>query len=96
MPQSYQPGDPVIYRMPKVSTRPGPRAQDASASPQGELYTYEVDKFWIVADLKPEGKVLLRTRRGKEHVIEADNPRLRHAHWWEKWLYRRRFPQLQT
>ena len=93
MSRRFKQGDPVVYRMPKFSTRPGPRAQDVSPSPQGELYTYEVDKFWVVADLKPDGKVLLRTRRGKEHLIEADNPRLRHANWWERLVYRGRFPQ---
>jgi hypothetical protein len=41
-----------------------------------------------------EAQVLLRTRRGKEHTVDADCPSLRRATWWEKLFYRHRFPQL--
>jgi len=90
----YKKGDWVIYRVSKVSSHPGPRAEHVSPEPRGEHYTYDVDKFWVVDDLEDHGKVRLRTRRGKAHVIEVDNPRLRHASWWERIWYRDRFPQL--
>lgn len=91
----YQPGDPVIYRMPKHSTRPGPRAIHVDPAPRGEMYTYEVDKFWVVAEVQHEGKqLLLRTRRGKEHVVDCDDPHLRRPGWIEWFMYRRRFPAL--
>jgi len=92
---SYHPGDAVVYRMQKASAHPGKRAQDIDAAPRGELYTYAVDKFWIVADVQDDGKLLLKTRRGKEHLIGPTDPRLRPARWWEKLLYYDKFPKLE-
>jgi hypothetical protein len=60
----------------------------------GEDYTYLLDKFWVVTALQSDGKVVVRTRRGKEHVLEPDDPSLRKAKWWERLLWRRRFPTL--
>ena len=94
MQSNYRIGDPVIFRVSKLSTNPGPRAEAIAPAPRGEFYSYEVDKYWVVAEARPDGKVLLRTRRGKERVLDAGNPRLRRAHWWERLLYRRRFPRL--
>ena len=88
----YRAGDPVIYRKRKHSTSPGPRAQDVDPAPHGEEYTYCVDKFWVVRERLENGSLLLATRRGKEHVVSPDDPNLRHPHWWERWLYRDRFP----
>lgn len=92
----YKRGEPVIYRVTKASVKPGPRAQHVAPSPQGELYSYLIDKFWVVAEILDGGRVLLRTRRGKEHVISQDDPNLRTARWWERLLYRGRFPQSFT
>lgn len=88
----YKRGEPVIYRVTKASVKPGPRAQHVAPSPQGELYSYLIDKFWIVAEILDGDRLLLRTRRGKEHVIQQDDPNLRAARWWERMLYRNRFP----
>lgn len=91
----YQLGDPVIFRLTKHSPHPGPRAQLVHPSRQGENYIYVVDKFWRVADTTDD-KLLLTTRRGKQHVVDADDPRLRHAHWWERLLYGKKFPQAEV
>jgi hypothetical protein len=91
-----KPGDPVVYHMSKVSTDPGPRAHDVHPAEFGETYRYLVDKYWKVADVLTTGQVVLVTRRGKRHVVTADDPRLRPARWWERWLYRRRFPDLSN
>ncbi|HUG90058.1 MAG TPA: hypothetical protein VML55_04440 [Planctomycetaceae bacterium] len=91
---AFQPGDWVIYRKEKHSTSPGPRAENIHAAPKGDDYYYQVDKFWVVAESRPDGKVVLRTRRGKTHLIKADDPHLRRARWWERLLYRHRFPSL--
>jgi hypothetical protein len=87
-----QPGDPVIFRISKKSTDPGPRARDVHPAEHGEDYSYIVDKFWTVAEVLSDGTVKLVTRRGKQHIIALDDPRLRPARWWERWLYRNRFP----
>lgn len=92
----YSPGDPVIYRVTKHSAHPGPRAKEIWPSAHGENYTYVVDKFWIVAEIRDDGKLLLNTRRGKRHVVDSNDPLLRHPHWWEWVRYRNLFPQLDV
>jgi hypothetical protein len=90
----YAPGDPVVFCKVKHSNRPGPRAHDVAPAAKGESYAYLVDKFWVVVTTLSNGQVLLRTRRGKEHVVNADHPNLRRARWWERILYRDRFPAI--
>ena len=91
----YTPGDPVIFRMSKHSTHPGPRARNIKPAAKGEEYTYQVDKFWTVAEVLEDGRLRLVTRRGKEHLVEPDDIHLRPAKWWERLLYRDRFPDLE-
>jgi hypothetical protein len=93
--RAFRKGDCVVYRRSKYTTHPGPRAHDVDASEHGDNYHYLVDKFWIVADIPVEGQLLLRTRRGKTHVVEALDPNLRHATWWDRIRYHRRFVELQ-
>lgn len=90
----YKPGDPVVYRASKNTSRPGPRAECINPSPRGESYQYQVDKLWVVAAVLDNGDLLLLTRRGKSHRLEADNGNLRHATWWERIKYAGRFPGL--
>ena len=84
-------GDWVIYTKQKVSQSPGRRAQEVSPAKKGDTYSYVVDKFWIVADRHEDGKLMLKTRRGKQHTVDADDPMLRKASWWERILYASRF-----
>lgn len=93
--RSFQVGDWVIYRKSKHSPSPGERAQEIFPAAHGEDYSYYVDKFWVVARVMPDGRLTLRTRRGKEHVIAPDDPNLRLARWWEKLFYRRRFQNVE-
>ena len=90
----FQPGDPVIVCLSKFSTDPGPRARDVHPAPAGETYSYLVDKYWRVLDIRENGMLLLATRRGKQHEFSPDDPRLRLARWWERWLFQSRFPSL--
>jgi hypothetical protein len=96
MARMFRPGDPVIYRATKHSAHPGPRAQEVTAETYGEGYSYVVDKFWVVAETRPDGQVVLKTRRGKTHRLSADDPRLRPARWWERLWFRDRFPSLEN
>ena len=86
-------GDRVIFARDKQSPSPGPRAQEISALSKGDTYSYIVEKYWVVDEVRDDGMLLLRTRRGKVHEVSTDDPRLRHATFWEKWRYRKRFPQ---
>jgi hypothetical protein len=92
--RTYKPGDFVIYRMPKHTTRPGPRAKEITPAEKGDTYDYVVEKFWLVADVTEDGKLVLRTRTGKERVVEADDPKVRRASWWERTIFSQRFPRL--
>jgi len=94
--RSYSPGDWVVYRKPKCTTRPGPRAQEVDAAAHGDSYAYSVEKFWIVVDVQDDGKLLLQTRRGKRHIIDAADPRLRRATWWDRIRFRAQFQSLQA
>jgi hypothetical protein len=91
----YRPGDWVIFRKRKHSASPGPRAREITPEPNGEEYSYCVDKFWGVAGTD-KGRVILVTRRGKQHIVHSDDPNLRPARWWERILYRDRFPHLHA
>lgn len=89
-------GDRVIYTRDKYSNRPGPRAKNVSPTPHGETYAYQVDKFWVVNEFLPDGSIVLQTRRGKNHVVSSDDPRLRKASWWERLIYSSRFPEVSS
>lgn len=87
-------GDRVVYAKDKHSGSPGQRAQDVSASAKGDGYTYIVEKYWIIKQIREDGSLILQTRRGKEHVISPNDPSLRAASFWEKLFLGKRFPQL--
>jgi hypothetical protein len=89
-------GDLLIYRKPKVSARPGPRARNIQPSANGEEYYYEVDKFWTVADVLRDGRLRAVTRTGKEVYLSPEDERLRKAKLIERLRYRRRFPALEA
>lgn len=88
----FSTGDRVIYSRDKYSSRPGPRAKNVSPTPHGETYAYQVDKFWVVMEVKHDGSLVLKTRRGKMHVVPMEDSRVRRARWWEQLLYASRFP----
>ena len=88
----FKPGDWVVYRKPKSSSAPGPRAKNVTAAKRGETYSYVVDKYWIVKRCQDDSTLLLSTRTGKEHVVAASDPNLRPVAWWERWLRANRFP----
>jgi hypothetical protein len=90
----FKPGDPVIFRVTKQSTDPGPRALDVHPAQSGETYSYQVDKFWTVCEVLSDNSLELVTRRGKQRRVSKSDFRLRHARWWERWLYGDRFPKL--
>ncbi len=92
MGRRYTIGMPVIYQKTKRSSHPGPRAGKIHPSQHGEEYVYIVDKFWVVADVRDDGQLVLQTRRGKQHVVDAEDIHLRPMHWWEKLLWRNKIP----
>ena len=95
MHRRFKPGDRVVFHKTKMSNHPGPRARYIHPAPQGEGYTYEVDKYWVVVESLPGGQISIRTRRGKLLVLDGDDPNLRHATWWERLLHSRRFPAME-
>jgi len=90
----YQAGDKVVFTRDKATAHPGPRAKNVYPSPAGEMYHYQVDKYWLVRDTLPDGTLVVVTRRGKEHRIRPDDPRLRKANLWERLVKSHLFPEL--
>jgi hypothetical protein len=91
----FKPGDLVVFRRQKHTSHPGRRAQEVEATAHGECYSYFIDKSWIVVAVLADGRLRLQTRRGKVHVVSADDPNLRHATLWDRVRYRARFAQLR-
>jgi hypothetical protein len=92
----FRAGDFVVYRKRKYSIHPSPHATGVCPAPLGDYYSYTVNKFWIVIDVRADQQVEVCTRRGKHLTVPADDPALRRAHWWERFLYRKRFPTVSS
>lgn len=90
----FQAGDWVVYTKQKASQEPGKRAQEITPAAHGDLYTYVVDKHWVVTEVRGN-EVHLKTRRGKLHVVASDDPMLRKANFLERLLWRSRFQQVE-
>jgi hypothetical protein len=89
--RKWKEGDWAVYRKQKSSTSPGQRAKMVNPSTSGETYRYMVEKYWIVDRVLPDGSLVLRTRRGKEHVVAIDDLNLRRPNLIEKLFRRSRF-----
>ncbi len=92
----FKPRDCIIYHKPKVSSHPGPHAEDVDPAPHGELYSYHVDKYWVVSRVVDDQTIEVRTRTGKIHQIKTDDPRLAKAGWLDRLRHRDRFLQVAT
>jgi hypothetical protein len=91
MNRTFRVGQEVVYVATKRSAHPGPRAHDIRPETCGEGYLYQVDKFWIVEEISSQ-TLILRTRRGKRHEVQIDDPCVRPATFWERLTLRSRFP----
>jgi hypothetical protein len=88
-------GDRIVYRKTKFSALPGARAYNITASNKGENYTYLVDKYWVVANVLDDGRLVARTRKGKLNYVWPDDPNLRKAGVIESLFHRDLFPPLE-
>lgn len=91
----FAPGDWVIFQKTKFSTQPGPRAKNIHPARLGDQYTYTVEKYWIVSEVREDGTLLLKTRTGKTNVLPESDPRLRKPGFWERQKYRSRFESIE-
>ena len=94
--KQFHVGDKVVLTLDKFGVNPGPRAKNIAPAPHGELYSYQVDKYWVVTEVRPDGMLQVKTRRGKTHLVAVDDPRLRKASWLERWFFTKRFPCLTS
>jgi hypothetical protein len=90
----YRVGDKVVYVRDKYSSRPSPRAKNLFASPNGEAYSYQVEKYWVVKNVLADDQLVVCTRRGKTHAISIHDRRLRRATLIERIWNAKRFPSL--
>lgn len=91
----WQRGDSVVYAKHKHSVMPGPRARDVDSAPQGEGYSYVVDKFWVVKGVNESGQLVLVTRRGKEHAVDPCDFNLKRPTLWQRWWHRQRYADVR-
>ena len=96
MSKRFEVGDRVVFTRDKHTTKPGPRAKNVIATPHGDMYEYQVDKYWVVVGVQAEGKLLFKTRRGKLNSFLATDPRLRKATLWERLFKSKLFPALNV
>ena len=87
-------GDRIVYSKSKVSLQPCRRARFVYPSTHGDNYSYVVDKYWVVADLLADGRLVAKTRRGKMHYLRPDDANLRRAGIAERLLLHGKFPDL--
>ncbi len=92
---SLRVGGKVVFAKDKMSDSPGKRAKEVVPLRAGEDYSYIVEKYWTVKAVHHDGTATLITRRGKEHRVALDDPRLRHASLWERCFYGKRFPRIE-
>ena len=85
-------GDKIIYRKPKSSFSPGPRARDIYPLAHGEAYHYIVDKYWKVEKVYADGSLEVVTRTGKTNRLQANDPNIHKAHLLQRLFYKKRFP----
>lgn len=86
-------GDFVVYRKPKYGTHPSHRAKDVRPSTHGDSYSYVIEKFWVVREVRDDGMLLLETRGGKSHLVNCDDANLRAVSLWDRLWNKKRFPQ---
>ena len=87
-------GDLLIYKKQKQSNRPGPRARSVASAVQDGVFSYVVDKLWIVGTIGEDGTLEVHTRSGKCHQVAADDPNLRRVNWWQSIWYRSSYQEL--
>lgn len=90
--RSFQVEDRIVYRKTKCSLHPGQNARLIAPALNGDEYSYCVDKFWVVVSVFPDGTLLAKTRRGKLHRLNPNDPNLRHATLLESLFDGSRFP----
>jgi hypothetical protein len=83
----------VVFRQQRRSPSPERRAYDIRPAPHGEDYAFLVDEYSTVVAVLPDGRVLVKTPRGEQDLVDPTSPRLRPAKWWERLFFRDRFPQ---
>ena len=73
---------------------PNPDVRRIKPVPNGDGLIHTVDKFWTVLAPHEDDMLSVVTGGGSTHIIDAADPNLRHANWWE-WLFLRwRFPDI--
>jgi hypothetical protein len=92
--KSFRPGDCVIFSLHRRSTHPRLGAKEIQPERHGEGYLYLVDDFWLVTQSRG-AQVVVKTSRGRFHLLETDDTRLRLASWWQRLIFRHRFPKLE-
>lgn len=88
-----QTGDLVIYRQRKFGRQPAPHARDIAPSPNGDDYSYTVERYGIVSEVCEDGHVIVMSASGTRRTVRENDPQLVRATWVQRLLHRWRFPE---
>lgn len=94
MTPKFHVADRIVYRRTEIGLHPARNARLVAPAKNGDGYSYCVDKYWVVDAVLPDGKLVAKTRRGKLHELNPDDPNLRLASrfkaFWREWEIRMR------
>jgi len=85
-------GAPVVYQSTETSTCPSRDAYDVHPAEHGDYYYYLTNKYWRVAEVRPDGWIVARSALMEHHYLRRDDPNLRKASLLERLRYGGRFP----
>jgi hypothetical protein len=89
---TFRIGDCVVLREERRDTHPSRGARDVRPEPYGEGYRYVLEEYWRISE-QHAGRLLLRAQWGETRLAEANDPHLHVVSWWERLIYRHRFPK---
>lgn len=87
----FHTGDLVVYRRTEYGRHPEPGAFRIEATPNGENYSWCIDRYGSVISINPDNTVIVQTGQGVRHTIRMDDPSLRRAGFLERLRHSRDF-----
>ena len=73
----FRPGDIVVYSGRMSGPRPGPAAQNIVPSENGESYTWHVEHYARILDVRPNGFLLVRSETDGESIVDSQSVSIR-------------------
>lgn len=89
----FHTGDLVVYRRTEYGRCPEPGAFRVEATPNGETYSWCIDRYGQILSINADCTLVIQTGQGQQHVVRSDDPGLRRAGFFERFRHARDFPR---